>query len=244
MTVDTADNQASAPAGPRDTWRMFDRIAARYDLLNRLLSFRRDVAWRKRLCRHLPDRGGQRVLDLATGTADVLLSLFKNNAKVRSGVGMDPSAKMLALAKDKVEARHLGDKVHMLRSDAACIALEDGTFDAATMAFGIRNVADVGAALREIHRVLKPAGRALILEFSLPEGRCFRALYLFYFRHVLPRAGALVSGDGDAYRYLNASVEEFPYGQAFADLMRAAGFANVEAFPLTHGIATLYQGDK
>lgn len=234
----------ASSSGPSDSWKMFDRIAGRYDLLNHLLSFRRDVVWRKRICRHLPNREGQHVLDLATGTADVLLTLFENSDKPQTGVGMDMSANMLGLARDKVAAHHLDDRLHMLRSDATCIAVQDSTFDAATMAFGIRNVSNAGAALREIQRVLKPAGRALILEFSLPNQRWLRALYLFYFRHILPRAGGLVSGDKQAYRYLNTSVEDFPHGEAFSHLMRRAGFHDVQAFPLSFGIATLYQGDK
>lgn len=236
----------SAPAR-HETWKMFDRIAFRYDLLNRLLSFRRDVAWRKRLGRCLPSGTNLRVLDLATGTADVLIALHSGSGKtgkVGNGVGLDMSMNMLTLAKKKVEQRRLGDRLAMLRGDASAIAVKDNVFDAATMAFGIRNVVDVSKALREIHRVLKPEGRGLILEFSLPRSRLFRTLYLFYFRHVLPRVGALISGDRQAYRYLNQSVETFPQGEDFRELMTQAGFTNVQAFPLSLGIATLYQGDK
>ena len=124
------------------------------------------------------------------------------------------------------------------------LAVGDEAFDAVTMAFGIRNVPDVGAALKEIHRVLRPGGRALILEFSLPANRWIRRFYLMYFRHVLPRIGGLISGDGRAYRYLNRTVEDFPYGRAFGDLMCEAGFREIELYPLTFGVATLYQGDK
>lgn len=223
---------------------MFDRIAPRYDLLNRLLSFRRDIAWRKTLCSRLSDRPHQRVLDLATGTADVLLALHDHTRNVESGVGLDMSSGMLARGKDKIAQRDLEGQFSVLLGDAASIAIANDTFDAATMAFGIRNVADVNAALGEIHRVLKPGGRALILEFSLPRNPMIRGLYLFYFRHVLPHLGGLISGDRSAYRYLNESVEAFPYGEAFAQLMRRAGFSSVEAIPLTFGIATLYQGDK
>ncbi len=227
-----------------DTRQMFDRIAPSYDLLNRLLSFRRDIAWRKTLCSRLPDRPNQRVLDLATGTADVLLALHDQTDKVASGVGLDMSAGMLERGKQKIARRGLSGQLSLLLGDAASIAVSNDTFDAATIAFGIRNVAEVDAALSEIHRVLNPGGRVLILEFSLPRNAIIRCGYLFYFRHVLTNLGGLISGDRSAYRYLNESVEAFPYGEAFTTLMRKAGFSSVEALPLTFGIATLYQGDK
>jgi demethylmenaquinone methyltransferase/2-methoxy-6-polyprenyl-1,4-benzoquinol methylase len=223
---------------------MFDRIAYRYDLLNRLLSFRRDIAWRKCLCAHLPERGNQRILDLATGTGDVLLSVYRGSSKVVGGVGLDMSANMLRFSRKKVESAGLARDLTMMRSDACAIGSADASFDAATMSFGIRNVPDVPRALREIRRILRPGGRALILEFSLPSNRVFRALYLLYFRHVLPFVGGLVSGNREAYRYLNSSVESFPYGEAFLELLREVGFSNVKALPLTMGIATLYLGDK
>lgn len=221
---------------------MFDRIAPRYDLLNRLLSMRRDVVWRNRLADQLPDRANLRVLDLATGTADVLLTLAKRKqSALQQGIGLDMSHGMLVRGRDKIASNK---RLALVRADATCIAFPEDTFDAATIAFGIRNVADVPAGLREMHRILKPGGRALILEFSLPANRILRAGYLFYFRHVLPRIGGMVSGDAAAYRYLNETVETFPYGDRFCALMRDAGFVGVEHFPLTFGIATLYQGDK
>lgn len=222
---------------------MFDRIAHRYDLLNRLLSFRQDVVWRKRLARLLPERPDLRVLDLATGTGDVLLSLYRWSGRVASGVGVDMSGKMLAFGRGKIADRSLGQRLSMVRGDAMCIGFRDASFDAVTIAFGIRNVSDVPCALREMRRVLAPGGRVLVLEFSLPGNPLFRRAYLFYFRHVLPRIGALISGDSYAYRYLNQTVESFPYGEDFCALMRDAGFERVRAHPLTFGIATIYEGD-
>jgi demethylmenaquinone methyltransferase/2-methoxy-6-polyprenyl-1,4-benzoquinol methylase len=227
-----------------DVWRMFDRIAPRYDLLNRLLSMRRDVAWRKRLATLLPKHDPLTVLDLATGTGDVLLALRRNCARVRSGVGVDMAGRMLGIGKEKFESTGNASVLRMVRGDATRLAVAESSFDAVTIAFGIRNVLDVGAALREMRRVLKPGGRALILEFSLPAFAPLRAGYLLYFRHVLPRIGGLVSGDAYAYRYLNQTVETFPYGEAFCELMRKAGYQDVRAHPLTFGIATIYQGDK
>ena len=222
---------------------MFDRIAHRYDLLNRLLSFGRDVAWRKAMVRQLPPGQTLDVLDLATGTADVLLAL-EATGKVQRGVGVDLSAGMLVVGMRKVAARGLTERLLLVRSDAVQLGVADEAFDAVTIAFGIRNVTDVAAGLREIHRCLKPGGRALMLEFSLPANRAFRALYLLYFRHVLPRLGGLVSGDSHAYRYLNETVETFPYGEAFLALMDAAGLRNARGITLTFGIATLYIAER
>ncbi|MCC6142634.1 MAG: bifunctional demethylmenaquinone methyltransferase/2-methoxy-6-polyprenyl-1,4-benzoquinol methylase UbiE [Candidatus Hydrogenedentes bacterium] len=224
--------------------RMFDRIAHRYDLLNRLLSFGRDIAWRKRMARHLPAHKSLNILDLATGTADVLLFLHSQEPRVARGVGVDPSAGMLHFGKRKIQKAGLDTRFRLVRGDGQALPLPRDTFDAVTIAFGIRNVADVARGLREMHRILRPGGRALILEFSLPGNALVRWGYLFYFRHVLPRIGGLISGDFYAYRYLNATVETFPYGDAFAALMREAGFQDVEAHRLSFGIATLYQGDK
>lgn len=224
-------------------WRMFDRIAPRYDLLNRLLSMRRDVAWRRRLYRHLPEGRDLRVLDLATGTADVLLSLFAEGRKAAFGVGLDMAGKMLLLAQKKVAGQGLASRVHLVRGDATRLGFESGAFDAVTMAFGIRNVVDTPMALREMRRVLKPGGRAIILEFSLPSNPVLRSGYLLYFRHVLPRVGGMVSGDAPAYRYLNQTVETYPYGDAFLRLMDDAGFHHVKAHSLTFGVATIYTGD-
>jgi len=149
---------------------------------------------------------------------------------------------MLAIGRQKILGQNLGEQLRMVRGDAMCIAFDDARFDAVTIAFGIRNVLDVPEALREMRRVLAPGGRALVLEFSLPRNALLRAGYLFYFRHVLPRVGALISGDSYAYRYLNATVETFPFGEAFCALMRDAGFGEVKAHTLTFGIATIYEG--
>lgn len=228
----------------QQAWKMFDRIAHRYDLLNRLLSFGTDVRWRKRLATLLPAGGKLNVLDLATGTCDVLLTLHKECSRIERGVGVDMSGEMLVYGQRKVKQSGLADTFRLARGDATQLAIATDAFDAVTISFGIRNTIDVSQALREMHRILKPGGRALILEFSLPGNRLFRALYLFYFRHILPKLGGLVSGDWYAYKYLNETVETFPYGEAFCDLMRDAGFREVRAHPLTMGIATIYQGDK
>jgi demethylmenaquinone methyltransferase/2-methoxy-6-polyprenyl-1,4-benzoquinol methylase len=227
-----------------ESWRMFDRIARRYDLLNRLLSCRCDVAWRNKVAEYLPDRSNQCVLDIATGTADLLLSLFRRSQQVGSGIGIDMSPKMLELAREKIAGRQLDNKISLVRADALRLPFANGSFDAVTIGFGIRNVPDVPAALAEMHRVLKPGGKVLVLEFSLPRNRLMRRLYPFHLRGIIPRLGALISGDGYAYRYLNETVETFPYGDQFCDLMKQAGFCNVSAVPLTFGIATIYHGSR
>jgi len=228
----------------RDVWKMFDRVAHRYDLLNRTLSFGRDVRWRRHLAQLLPPRNELEVLDLATGTGDLLLSLYTDSGRVVSGVGLDMAGRMLEIARAKVRDRGLSDRLALIRADASTIPFMSASFDAVTIAFGIRNVVDVPQALSEMHRVLKPGGRCLILEFSLPRNRIIRAAYLFYFRHLLPRIGAIVSGDNYAYRYLNETVETFPYGQQFCDLMEDAGFEAVRGHMLTFGVATIYEGTK
>lgn len=227
-----------------DVWRMFDRIAHRYDLLNRLLSAGQDVRWRNKLAANLPGRSRQRVLDLATGTADVLLSLFRKSNHIEWAVGMDMAQRMLDIGREKVRERNLQHTIALLPGDAVYLPFQNDCFDAVTIAFGIRNVTDVNRSLREMQRVLRPGGRALILEFSLPANALFRRLYLFYFRHILPTIGGLISGDNYAYRYLNRTVETFPYGRAFCRLMEEAGFRQVQAIPLTFGIATIYRGEK
>ena len=228
----------------RQVWRMFDRIAPRYDFLNRVLSLRQDVSWRRRMATFLKGRHNVELLDLATGTGDQIFFLLDAGADVTLAVGLDLSEEMLALARRKVAGRGLTGRVELQLGDAMAIPAAAGKFDAATMSFGIRNVEQTDVALKEIWRVLKPGGRALILEFSVPSNRLVRGFYLFYFRHVLPHIGAAVTGDGEAYRYLNQTAETFPCGEAFCGLLRQAGFVDVAALPLTFGIATIYKGDK
>ncbi len=228
----------------REVWKMFDRIAPRYDALNRILSLRSDVAWRKRLAALLPPGDRLRMLDLATGTGDQIFQLFGAAPNVREAVGLDLSEGMLDVGRKKAKARGLEHRVQLLVGDAMTIPFPDHSFDLVTMSFGIRNVLDVLRTLKEINRVLKPGGRALILEFSTPQSRCFRRLYFFYLRHVLPKIGGWISGDPGAYRYLNVTIEGFPSGDAFCRIMSEAGFLRVAHYPLSFGIAAIYEGDK
>ena len=224
--------------------RMFDRIARRYDLLNRMLSFGRDTAWRRALARAVGSRPAQSVLDVATGTGDVLLTLADECGALGFCVGCDKAAAMLELARGKITRHRSARTLTLVRSDAARLAFFDSSFDAATMAFGIRNIADVMGVLREVGRVIRPGGRIFVLEFSLPRNPLIRVFYLAYLRRFLPFFGGLISGDFAAYRYLNRTVEAFPCGEAFCELLRAAAFVNVHSRPLTLGVTTLYSGEK
>lgn len=227
-----------------DVWKMFDRVARRYDFLNRLLSLGVDRIWRTKMAAFLPPGRDLHILDLATGTADQLLFLFEQTNSPGSGVGMDLAEKMLEIGRRKVAGRGLSEAISLKTGNAMDIPAKDNAFDAVTMSFGIRNMTDPSRALREMHRVLKPGGRVLILEFSIPGNRFFHTGYLLYLRHILPRIGAFFSGDAHAYRYLNRTIETFPEGEAFCKLLKDAGFASTSMHPLTFGIATIYQGDK
>lgn len=226
-----------------ESYRIFDDIAGTYDLLNRCLSLGIDVLWRKRMMRELPAKQNIIALDLATGTGDVALELAKQS-KVERIRGLDLSKGMVELGRKKVAAKNLSDKVVLDIGDGVAVPVEDASQDVVTLSFGIRNFPDPQLSLKNIHRVLTPGGRALIMEFGLPKNPIVRAGYLFYFRKVLPFFGNLVSRHGDAYTYLNKTVEDFPYDKAFADWMREAGFKNVRTVSLSFGIAFLYIGEK
>jgi demethylmenaquinone methyltransferase/2-methoxy-6-polyprenyl-1,4-benzoquinol methylase len=224
--------------------QMFDRIAPTYDLLNRLLSLGRDFSWRRKSVRQLDARSDLKILDLATGTGDMLIALLRERPNIVEATGLDISENMLAVCREKLRKRGLADRAKLLCADASRTPFADGTFDAATMAFGIRNTADASATLREIHRILKPGGTALILEFSLPACPVMRWFYLRYLRLVVPFVGSLVSGNGRAYRYLDTSIEAFQQPVEFCCLMQTAGFRDVSVVPLTHGVASIYKGIK
>lgn len=223
---------------------MFDRIAPTYDLLNHLLSLGRDYAWRRRTARMLGDARELRVADLATGTGDLLISLLRYGPPLSEAVGLDVSSQMLEVFRRKLSRSGLEGRVELVQGDAAATTFPEGTFDAVTMGFGIRNTSDVRATLREIHRILKPGGVALILEFSLPSNRFVRWCHLKYLRFGIPLIGAIVSGDRHAYRYLNESIEAFHPPGEFCSLMAQAEFDDVSATPLTWGVASIYHGVK
>jgi len=219
---------------------MFDRIAPRYDLLNRLLSAGTDVRWRRAAVDFLELPAPARVLDLCTGTADLLIEWIGRGAG-NSGVGLDLSEAMLRRASRKLAAHAGGGRGLLACGDAERLPVADAVFDGALVAFGVRNVAVPEAGLRELARVLRRGARLVVLEFSTPPGTLGR-LYRLYFRHILPRLGGLISGDRGAYAYLPASVDRFPAPRDFGALMAGAGFERVEWRPLSLGIAHLYRG--
>ena len=223
---------------------MFDRIAPTYDLLIHLLSAGCDYAWRRRVTAQLRGKEALQIIDLATGTGDLLISLLRERPNITRAVGLDISESMLGLCRQKLQRHGLADRVDLVRADASATSLPGGSFDVVTMGFGIRNTADAAATLAEIHRLLKPGGLTLILEFSLPDSGVVRWCYLKYLRWVVPRIGAAVSGDRYAYQYLDKSIEGFHRPQAFRALMEKAGFREVSAIPLTLGVASIYQGTK
>ncbi|OHB31495.1 MAG: bifunctional demethylmenaquinone methyltransferase/2-methoxy-6-polyprenyl-1,4-benzoquinol methylase [Desulfuromonadaceae bacterium GWC2_58_13] len=222
---------------------MFDSIAPRYDLLNRLLSLGIDRRWRTFAVGklNLPEHG--RILDVATGTGDVALEIASRSPASLTIVGADLTQGMLRVGQEKVNRSPYRDRIVLVNAPCESMPHPDGQFDGVTIAFGIRNVVDRPAGLREMCRVLKPAGRAVILEFSNPRSRLFKELYSFYFRKVLPWIGGLLS-TRSAYQYLPDSVLEFPDQETFKTMMRDAGFAEVVHHDLTFGIATVYVGIK
>ena len=229
---------------PRSVGQMFNRISRTYDLLNHLLSLGRDFSWRRRTAERLDANRDVKLLDVATGTGDMLICLLRQRSNIALATGLDISENMLAVCREKLRSCGLLKRADLLCADASKTPFPDEEFDAVTMAFGIRNTADACATLREIHRVLKPGGVALILEFSLPACPMTRWFYLRYLRGVVPLVGSLVSGDRRAYRYLNESIESFQQPAEFCSLMQKAGFHDVSVIPLTFGVASIYQGVK
>lgn len=218
---------------------MFDAIAGRYDFLNHFLSVGLDVRWRARAIRELQLAPDARVLDLCTGTADFAVAALQGAPSARV-VGVDFAGAMLRVGLEKLRARALTRQITLVRGDATSIPVRDAWADAATIGFGIRNVAQPEAALGELARIIKAGGRLAILEFGEPIVPGVRGLYNWYFRSVLPRLGRLVSHHDSAYSYLPASVGTFPRPAAFAATISSHGFTNVRAVPLTLGVVYLY----
>ncbi len=223
---------------------MFDHIAPHYDFLNRLLSLRRDVFWRKVLVGALDLHGGGTVLDVACGTCDVGLEISAGAPDRVCVVGVDFSTQMLVLAKPKIAKSGNSTAIRLAAADAFDLPFAQHSFDAVTMAFGIRNIQNKVGVLKALHHVLKPGGRLAILELATPESGLLRSAYLSYFNRLLPYVGRLFSKHRYAYTYLPDSVAHFPPAAAFAGLMRSAGFENLRYRRLTLGVAVVFVGDK
>jgi demethylmenaquinone methyltransferase/2-methoxy-6-polyprenyl-1,4-benzoquinol methylase len=223
--------------------RMFSAIAPRYDFLNWLLSGGRDRVWRREAVRATALPGKGRLLDVCTGTADVALEVARQFPDYRI-FGVDFSQPMIALGLSKVERAHLQDRIQLQVAPAEALPFPDESFDAVTVAFGLRNIPDRERGLGEMARVLRKGGRAVVLEFTIPPGRLFRGVYLWYFHRVLPRIGGLISGHPSAYAYLPASVADFPSPADLSSLMRKTGFSEVSYRLLTLGVAAIHVGVK
>lgn len=231
-----------APAPPKERAAiraMFDAVAGRYDFLNHFLSAGLDILWRRRAAAAMPSLEGEPVLDLCCGTGDLALALTARGARVTA---VDFCIPMLALAKRKYAARQATPRG--LAGDALDLPFPSATFAAATVAFGLRNVADLESALAEICRVLRPGGKVAFLEFALPRRQPMRAAYQFYFRRILPRVGGWISGRASAYTYLPESVVEFPQREGFCAHMEHAGLRAASWRDLSAGTVVLYLGER
>jgi demethylmenaquinone methyltransferase/2-methoxy-6-polyprenyl-1,4-benzoquinol methylase len=221
---------------------LFDGIASHYDFLNHFLSSGFDILWRKQAIRLLQEFHPQYILDIATGTADLAIEAARSmGARV---IGIDISSQMLTLGRAKIAQRRLDKLVSLKLGIAESLEFEDNTFDAVMVSFGVRNFSDVQKGLAEMYRVLRQNGIALILEFSKPRMFPFQQIYGFYFQHILPLVGGLVSRNRESYNYLPRSVKEFPDDSAFLELLHFAGFSNTKQYRLTGGVATIYLGMK
>lgn len=224
--------------------QMFDDIAPTYDRLNHLMSLNVDKLWRRHALREIVDGSVQQILDVACGTGDSTISIAKAGNPGSRVTGVDISEGMMALVMQKAAREGVHDRIRLKVADGEDLPFGEGSFHRVTCAFGIRNFEHKEQGLREFYRVLKPGGKAVILELSVPTGRTARRLYDLYFMHVLPWVGGLISGDKAAYRYLPASVHAFPSPDVFMEMLRDAGFTQVRHQSLSFGLCRMYIGEK
>ena len=222
--------------------QMFDAISGNYDGLNRVISFGIDIKWRKKVLKLVSDKNPKTVLDIATGTGD--LAILMTNTSAEKIIGLDISAGMLEVGRNKIKSKKLSDKIEMILADSENMPFEDNSFDAITVAFGVRNFENLEKGLAEILRVLKPNGIFVILETSVPDKTPYKQGYTFYSKNILPLIGKLFSKDNSAYQYLSESASVFPYGEALNNILRKIGFIEVTAIPQTFGVATIYSASK
>ncbi len=222
--------------------KMFDTISEDYDGLNRVISFGIDIKWRKKVVELVKEKQPETILDIATGTGDLAINLAETNAS--KIVGLDISSGMLDIGKEKIKSKNLNARIDMVLGDSESMPFEDNSFDAITVAFGVRNFESLENGLKEILRVLRPNGSFVILETSVPGKTPYKQGYRFYTKNVLPVIGRLFSKDRSAYKYLCESASIFPYGEALNNILRKTGFINVKDFPQTFGVATIYTSSK
>ncbi len=224
----------------KDVEAMFDNIAPKYDLLNRVLSFGVDTWWRKRAVDLIKADKPSRILDVATGTADLALEAMR--LEPEAIVGVDIAEEMLSIGREKIEAKGWSDRITLRTGDAERLPFSDNQFDAVLVAFGVRNFENLKQGLAEMHRVLRPGGSLVVLEFSQPRAFPIKQGYDFYSKHILPRIGRTISKDDGAYEYLPDSIRAFPDGKNFLDILSEVGYSSNEWHPLTFGVASLYKG--
>lgn len=244
MDVITSDMNQPKEHTRENISLMFDEISPTYDVTNRVMTFGLDKYWRRRVATYLPKKSGLVVLDCATGTGDQLFSVMESGADVVKAVGVDLSEAMLALGRSKLDRKPYAPRVHLETASAMELPFAAETFDAVTISFGIRNIVNVLQTLGKFYRVLKPGGRVIVLEGSMPSNFFVRFFHLFYLRHLVPLIGSALSRHRSAYRYLNETIETFPCGPAMCQLLNQAGFSEVGFKPLTFGLVTIYCGEK
>lgn len=221
---------------------MFDNISPKYDFLNHFLSMGIDYSWRKKVVKLISKNKPTNILDIATGTGDLAIAMRKT--KATKIVGLDLSEGMLKVGRVKVKEKGLDQLIEMIQGDSENLPFEDNTFDAITVSFGVRNFENLEKGLSEIYRVLKPNGVFVVLEFSQPQNFPMKQLYGFYSKRILPFFGKLISNDASAYTYLPESVEAFPYGKNFTNILEKVGFKNATIKELTSGISSIYHSTK
>ena len=231
------------PNNKKESFKLFDEIAGTYDLLNILLSFGIDRLWRKKVRRIVEERPVKNALDMATGTGDMAILLAKSPS-VQDIVGIDLSKEMISIGNQKIKDSQLSQKANLIIGDGVNIPYDNDSKDLITITFGIRNFGDYKKSIDNMYKVLRPGGRAIIMEFSLPKNPIIKHVYLLYFRYILPFFGKIISKHKTAYSYLNQTVEKFPYGKKFADNFYESGFSKVDIHPLTFGIASIYVAYK
>lgn len=222
--------------------KMFDTISGNYDNLNRVISFGIDVKWRKKVLKIVAESNPKTILDIATGTGDLAILMAQTNAE--KIIGLDISAGMLEVGVKKIADKNLSNTIEMILGDSENMPFDDNSFDAITVAFGVRNFETLEKGLADILRVLKPNGVFVILETSVPDKTPYKQGYNFYSKNILPIIGKLFSKDNVAYGYLSESAAAFPYGEALNNILKKVGFIDVIAMPQTFGVATIYSASK
>jgi demethylmenaquinone methyltransferase/2-methoxy-6-polyprenyl-1,4-benzoquinol methylase len=224
--------------------QMFNNISHSYDFLNHFFSLGIDVLWRKKAIRILKKESPQKVLDVATGTADFALEAARMNVGAQNITGVDISEGMLEVGRKKIASRGLTEMIRLQYGDSEDLPFNENTFDAFTVAFGVRNFQNLEKGMKEMLRVLKPGALGIVLEFSKPKRFPVKQLFTFYFKFIMPLIGKLISKDSRAYTYLPESVESFPSGDDFLKVMQNAGYRECRTITLTGGIASIYLGRK